>query len=442
MKLKPFRFVLYAALAVALAGCSSISSWFDKKDDVPLKGTRESVLELQKSLEPDDQALTTEGLVTPPPWSNEFWPQGGGYPNHAMQNLALGTRLKPAWSASIGEGSTKRLPLVAQPVVVDGRIFTLDRRLVLKAFEVGSGKTVWSVKTMPKGEDDVVIGGGIAYAPDKIYVTNGYNEVLAVQPADGKILWRRKISAPSRAAPTILDNRLYVTTVENKLIALDANTGATLWDYTGVSELTGLVGAASPAANHTIVVPVFTSGEITALHVENGAVAWTDNLSSVHNFGGLESLADIKAMPVMEKNLIIAISFGGRLVAIDERTGTRIWQREIGGIDTPWLAGNHVFLISLTNELIALGSQSGSIRWVTKLPRKTKEGEDLIFTGPILAGGRLIAIGSNGHVVEAAPDTGKILREWNIGERVRIPPVVAGNTLYIVTEGGQLKAYR
>jgi outer membrane protein assembly factor BamB len=238
-----------------------------------------------------------------------------------------------------------------------------------------------------------------------------------------------------------MDGRLYVTTVENKLIAMNATDGAPLWEYAGISEMAGLVGAASPGANHEIVVPVFTSGEITALRIENGSVAWTDNLSTVRNFGGVESLADIKAMPVMEKGIIIAISFGGRLVAIDERSGNRIWQREIGGINTPWLAGNHLFVLSLNNELIALGRETGSIRWVTKLPRSVDD-DPLMFTGPMLAGGRLLCFGSDGRIIEADPVEGKIIREWDSGSDLHIPPIVAGGTLYLLSDDGILTAYR
>src|SRR5690606_9382644 len=107
----------------------------------PLAGERISVLELSQSLEPDDAKLDAEGLVTPAPWKNEFWPQAGGYPNHSMQNLDLSQgQLQKAWEADIGEGRTKKIPLTAQPVVVDGCIFTLDTESKLSAFDVKTGK--------------------------------------------------------------------------------------------------------------------------------------------------------------------------------------------------------------------------------------------------------------------------------------------------------------
>ena len=211
--------------------------------------------------------------------------------------------------------------------------------------------------------------------------------------------------------------------------------------FCGISESAGLVGGASPAANSDIVVPVFSSGEITALRVENGSVAWSDSLSSVRGFGGLSSISDIQALPVIDKGVVIAMSFSGRLVAIDERTGNRVWQREIGGTETPWVAGNHIFVLSSENQLVALGRDTGSIRWVTELPR-FDGGDPVVLTGPVLAGGRLIVAGTDGVVFEVEPQSGKVLREWDAGSSVLIPPVVAGGTLYLLSEDGTLSAYR
>lgn len=438
------RYSLLTLIILTLGSCSSVSSMFDGDDDTPpLEGERISVLELEETLEPDDVVLEAQGLVTPAPWQNEFWPQAGGYPNHSMQNLELSTgKLQEIWSVDIGQGSTDELPLTAQPVLVDGKIFTLDTEAHLSAFDIKTGKQLWrSTVSNPEEDDDDVISGGISYASGILYVTNGFDEILAVKPSNGNILWRAKIATPSRAAPTIIDGRIFVTTLDNRLLALDAGNGDLLWEYLGLSETAGLVGAASPAANRDIVIGAFSSGEITALRVENGSVAWSDNLSNLKRFGGLASISDIRALPVIDKGLVVAISFSGRLVAIDERTGTRLWQREISGANTPWMAGNHLFVLSSDNQLVAIGRDSGVIRWVTKIKNPDKD-DPLFLTGPVLAGGRLILAGTDGFIVEVNPETGKIINQWDGGDTIALPPIVAGGALYLLSEDGTLTAYR
>jgi len=429
-----------------LTGCSTMESLFGDEKDKPLEGERISILELQKNLEPDSAALEGQGFIAPAPWRNEFWPQAGGYPNHAMQNLALneGT-LQLAWKAKIGKGSTRQLPLTAQPIVVDGRVFTLDTDFRLSSFDVANGKRLWQIDVSDPDEDDPVISGGVSYSRGNLYVTNGYDELLIVTPATGDIVKRIHLPAPSRAAPTIMDIRMFVITLDNRLIAMDSENGQVLWEYAGISENSGLIGAASPAASREIVIPAFSSGEIFALLVENGSVAWSENLSSFRRTGGLSGISDIRGLPVIDKGLVIAISFGGRIMAIDERTGTRIWQREIGGTETPWVAGNHMFVISSEGELVALGRDNGVIRWVTQLPRykDAKDRKGTIFlTGPVLAGERLIVVSSDGRMAEIDPTDGKVIRKQEIDAPIRISPIVAGGTLYLLGEDGTLMAFR
>ena len=174
-------------------------------------------------------------------------------------------------------------------------------------------------------------------------------------------------------------------------------------------------------------------------------MAWSDNLSNLKRLGGMASLSDIRALPVFDQGLIIAISFSGKMVGIDERTGTRVWQREIGGSNTPWVVGNTLFVLSSDNELVALTRDAGVILWVTKLPRFDDEKErsgPITWAGPVLAGGRLILAGTDGRVIEVEPEKGKIVSQWDAGDTVAISPVVAGGALYVLTEDGTLSAYR
>lgn len=427
-------------IAVALGACSSDG------DAPPLEGERISILELQRRLEPDDAALNAQGFIAPNPWKNEFWPQAGGYPNHTMQHLGLNEgKLTKIWSASIGEGSQKNLPLITQPIVVDGRVFTLDTENTLSAFDAHNGKRIWTRDVSHPVEEDPVIVGGIAYSRGQLYVTNGYNELLLLNPQDGQIVWRKKIPSASRAAPTIADDRVFIATMDNRLLALSAADGSLLWDYSGIGGAAGLVGAASPAASHDIVLPVFSSGEIYALRVENGSAAWGDNLAGIRSAGGLSGISDIRALPVIDKGIVIAISFGNRMVALDERTGNRIWQRDIGGSEMPWVAGNYVFVVTNDSELVGMGRDNGLIRWVRPLPKFRNPEErtgQIYWTGPVLAGNRLIVAGSDGGVLEINPETGDVMHSWGSGLSVSVAPVVAGETLYLLGDNGTLSAYK
>lgn len=426
----------------ALGGCSLFKG--DEKQ--PLPGERVSVLELQRALEPSDAALKAEGFVAPAPWKNDFWTQAGGYPNHNLQNLSLpDTPLKKIWSANIGQGGSDDFPLTAQPVVFDGLIYTLDASSHVKAFDIKTGKTVWENNVRPAKEGEDVISGGLAVSADLLYVTSGYGELLGLNPKKGGIYWRQKLTAPARAAPTVIGDKVYVMTLDNHLTAFDSYSGKMLWKYEGLSESAGLVTAASPAADaETVIIPL-TSGELTALRTENGSVAWTDSLSPSLQTGGVSSLPDISGHPVIDKGAVIAVSYGGKIVSIDKTTGQRIWTKDIGGAKTPWVAGNMVFFISSTAELVALGADTGTLAWVKSLPTyegSKKSRNSLFWNGPLLAGNRLIVTGGDESLLEISPADGSLIRKMDVGFHVAVPPVVAGDVLYLVGENGTLSAWQ
>ncbi|MAS87039.1 MAG: hypothetical protein CMH30_03550 [Micavibrio sp.] len=437
-----YRYFLLILTMLTLTACGS--TWFGEKEEPPLPGERISVLELQNSLEAGDVALTAQGFIVSDAWENQFWPQKGGYANHNMQNLVLNTgALKKAWSADIGDGNTDRLPLTSQPIVANGMLFTLDSKSHLKAMNAKTGKQIWQRNLKPSKED-YVIGGGLAYGEDMLFATTGRDDVYALNPENGEPYWRVRIISPARAAPTVLDGKLYITTLDNRLLTMDTKTGSVLWDHQGLAETSALLGGASPAANSNVVLTAYSSGEIFALRPENGSVAWFDNLTSVRNVTNLSKISDIRALPVLDRGLVVAVSYGGQMVAIDERTGERIWQRDLSSAETPWIAGNLIFVITADNKMVALGRDSGTYAWITPL-REFENQKDNIgavsWTAPVLAGGRLILFNSLGEAAEINPENGELIRNWEIKSGVSIAPIVAGGMLYVLADNGTIYAY-
>lgn len=444
-----------ACAALALSGCGM----FKDKEAPPLEGSRISLFDLEQSMAKDGaegEAADTSGITTtkrgddtamdlPEAWRNEFWPQVGGYANHAMQNLALNEgEVKRIWSSSIGNGATKELPLNTQPVVADGRAFTLDTKARVRAFDITNGKTIWTAKVMPETEDDPVIGGGVAFSGGRLFTTAGFNEVVALNPDNGDVLWRTKTDGAIRSAPSAMPDRVYVVTVDNKTITLNTSDGKEMWTHQGLTETTGLLGAASPAANRDIVLPAYSSGELYALQADTGAVLWSDTVAPMTNTGSA-SFSDIRGLPVIDRGVVVAISYAGRIAAIEERTGERKWDAKFSGSQTPLLSGNRVFLISSNSMVASLDLADGKQIWATQLAQYEKPDSlkgAIVWYGPVLAGGRLIAVASNGRATDIDPKTGAVIREWKTGQNVIAPPIVAGETLFLLSKNGTLTAWK
>jgi outer membrane protein assembly factor BamB len=433
-----------AVLAATLGGCDTVRNVFSGSSEPPLPGKRISVLNLEHILRPDPQLAALQ-IRVPRPFDNTAWPDSGGYPDHAMYHLALGDKLDQAWKADAGEGKSRYGRVVAQPVVADGRVFTLDSDDVISAFNVKSGDRLWRLDPQPKDADATAYGGGIAAAGDRIYVGTGYGQVLALDAATGKQIWRMTVTAPIHAPPTVADGRVFVVTVENELNVLAAADGRKLWTHSGLPEPAALAGGAAPAVAGDVVVVPYSSGEIYALRVENGRPLWSDSLAAAEPIGALSSLADIRGAPVIDRDRVLAISHSGLMVSIDLRTGDRIWEQDLGGVHAPWVAGDFIYVLSADNELLCLTRADGRVRWATDLPQwgdPAKKEAPIYWTGPVLAGDRLIVVSSEGEAISVSPFTGQALGRSEFPDGVFIGPVVAGKTLFIMTDEADLIAMR
>jgi outer membrane protein assembly factor BamB len=436
-----FRPAIVALLlaGMMLTGCS----WFSDKKQ-PLPGERISVLSLDRQVKPDP-ALATVAISLPKPVVNPDWPQPGGYPNHAMQHLALPATLRQVWKTSVGEGSSRYTQILAQPIVVDGRVYAMDGGSQVDAFDASSGNVIWQVNVKPSGDYGNGFGGGIAFWKGRLFVSSGYARVVALDPKNGKIIWKTGVGAPVRSGPTVADGRVYVVTVENELVALAADDGRRLWGHNGIPEAAGLVGSASPAVEGEVVVVGYSSGEIFALTVENGRSLWSDSLSSARAVDAVSALADIRGRPVIDRGRVFAVSHGGRMAVIDLRSGDRVWEQDIGSTHGVWVAGDYVYVLSNDNELVCLTRDDGKVRWLRQLPSyedEKKREDPVTWSGPILGGDRLIVLSSDGSALSVSPYTGAPLGREEIPGGAYVDPVIANNTLYILTDNGELAAYR
>src|ERR1700722_3909556 len=380
------RQVVSALLASLTAGCGLFD---DKKKALP--GDRISVLGLDRKIEPDPK-LASMPITLPAPTANAECPEPGGTPAHVMGNLALPNEVKRAWDTSIGDGSARYTRLLSQPVVAQGRVFAMDGGVQVSALDAASGKRFWSVDLKPKELRGNAFGGGPCFWNNRLYVSTGYGEVVALDPNDGAIAWRASVTTPVHSAPTVADKRIFVVTVDNELVVLSTDDGKRLWSHNGIPETAGLLGSASPAVEGEIVVVAYNSGELWALRVENGRAVWSESLASSRSMDAVSNMADIHGRPVIDRGRVFAVSHSGRMMAIDLRTGAHVWEQDMASSHEPWSVGDFIFLLANDNDIVCLTRNDGKVRWSQPLPHyeNEKKKEDPIhWAGPVLGGNQL-----------------------------------------------------
>jgi outer membrane protein assembly factor BamB len=437
-------FLLLIAAVVLLTGCEDI---FGKESGErgALPGKRLDVFAEDAGLKPDAEG---ENAAVELPTENNIieWTAPGGSVTRAFGHASLAAAPRQAWSVSIGAGSDADGVVTATPVIAGGKVYTVDSRGIVSAFSAANGDRLWSKAVPdPAPENAMLSGSGLAYADGKLIVATSYGYVTALDTATQKVLWQRNLLAAIRSAPVIQDGKVYITSMDNTLHELALADGGLGWSHSGVQETALFLGMASPAISEELVIVPYNSGEIFGVRRINGRMVWEENLAGTKRSGTLPAMADIQAQPVLDGNKVYATSHSGRFVALDARTGSRIWEADAGSVETPWLAGKNLFVVTTESQLAGLNAETGRVRWAVNLLRYSNpdnKTQTVSWAGPVLAGGNLWLANSLGEMKAYDPQNGREKQSFDLGSPVYLAPVIADRTLYVLTDGGTLVAFR
>lgn len=435
--------IIYGCLiATVLSGCGLFG-----KDPLEIDGDRISVIREDKNLQPD--YLTGQVKVKlPKAHVNPSWSQSGNTSTHSSGHLKAGGNLDEIWTASFGEGSSKRNVLISAPVADENVIFTIDAEGIVNAFRLNDGEKIWKKRLKPSNKEAraaSISGGGLAVYDSKLFATTGFGKIFALETADGNIIWEQDLKAPIRIAPTVNNDLVIAQTLDNGIYALNIKDGTILWKDKLEAENTTMIGGAAPAYSpqQDLVIAAFSNGQLQAYKASTGTPLWLEWLASSDSTESLADITAVKANPVIDGDKVFAVGYNAPLVAIDIRTGAKVWQREIAASSQPWTAGKFLFILTNDGDLAAIDKQNGKIVWTTIIPYAKGDDRIGVFTsGPLLANDALLVASSNGKLFSVSPYNGRIMGIADIEEGVETAPIMVDETLILTTKDAEMKAYK
>lgn len=446
-KFNSFKLFICCVAPILLSSCG-FGFLGEKQKKVRVEGERKPIIAKQIKLAPDD-SLNEISIQLPAPKVNANWPQRGGIATHALKHVQLGDAPERVWQSKIGEGGSENIALTAAPIVFNGMVMTLDTAGKVRAFALKTGESRWETNLKPD-ENAGVFGGGMGSGQNKIFISLGSGELIALNIQNGEELWRVSTRRALRSAPSYADGRIFVTTLDNMTLAFSASTGLSLWSHNGMIANAALLGAASPAIKNNKVILAYSSGELYALQANNGRIFWGDNLSVKRGGSGVARISHVRGNPVIDENMVFATSHSGSFLALELKTGRRLWQLPIASRVMPWVAGNYLYIVTTGRQVICLTKRDGRVKWITNLPEFSlkdslplkREKIVVEYSEPVLAGDRLIIASSIGKIYSVSPYTGQILGETQVEGNIFIEPVVADKTLLLLDKQGNLTAFR
>lgn len=439
---------LLATMTAALITAAALQGCAEK--EVILSGER---LDVRAVTSPDGPAVDAAArapataVALPAARHNGEWNNKAGSAAHTGGHVSLGAGMTRIWSAPIGAAAGQRHRITADPVVGAGLIFTLDSRSDVTATTTG-GQTAWRADLTPPGENrDSASGGGLAYESGRVFVTTGFGELVALDAANGRVIWRQKVNTPLSGAPTVTGGTVFVAARNGTAWAVRASDGKIMWTANGNAATAGVTGVSAPAVAGGVAVFPFATGQLLALDRATGDPLWSAQVAGTRPGRAIALIRDMTGDPVIAGNMVLAGTSSGRTDAFDLTSGAQIWSARDGANSPPLVAGGAVWVVNDQAQLVRLDAATGARVWAQNLPyfttnRVKKQARITMTYGPILAGGRLVAASSDGVLRYFNPTTGAALGQAAIPGGAVTAPVVAGQTLYVVGGDGQLHAFR
>lgn len=324
----------------------------------------------------------------------------------------------------------------------DGRTVyaaTGDNRVV--ALEAETGRLRWQAPTTGPVDYTPVVAG------DLVYVGLRDKRLLALEATTGAVRWEIMMGNPVSYPGSVADGILYQAATDELLFALDAATGATLWTYHAGAPIVG-----TPAVLDDLVVILNDDGWVHILERANGARRFDflivggasstpvaiDDTAYVAIGGFARRTARLAAVDIRQRSrpfereayfvqgLLwlwgilpppppprgsrwsaalphfrttspaladgrLFVGSGDRLLAIEQATGAKVWERATSAVVTssPIVSADTLYVGLEDGLLLALDPATGEERW-----RFATRGA--ILANPIVAAGSLLVASMDG----------------------------------------------
>jgi outer membrane protein assembly factor BamB len=326
------------------------------------------------------------------------------------------------WNAPAGSGGQ----WTGVPLIVGDTVYADYNFTSTYAYNLLSGQLVWSNTSPSGGDDENLYYGGPVYANGNLYVsyyTGGSG--LKCLNLKGQILWNVQDGNTFCTTPVVDNNIVFAGSYSGNapgsaiyMGAYDAGTGALLWKQQLDNENTPY-----PIVCNGLVIFGNADDKLYALNESSGSIAWTQAVP------GTEFTA-----PIHYNDLVFTAGSAG-LIAVNTTNGAIVWQ-DVNGKDilhqAPALSHDTLYYFAYGTgsqiDLVAANANSGAKIFQASFTQG-------YVSTPIVAGGRLYAVGQDGLDIYSATDGSYVGYTVNS----HMGAILFNGTVYYPAESGMMQ---
>lgn len=339
-----------------------------------------------------------------------------------LQPMTALVAARQSWVAGIGQVDFPLAVSVSGNSVAvagsSGNVALLDAQ---------TGRDIWRVALATP------IAAGVGSNGNVLAVVTKANEVVALR--DGRELWRQKLRAQVFTAPFVAGERVFVLAADRSVSAFDGRTGRKLWVQQRPNEPLVLRQAGVMlAVGDTLVVGL--SGRLAGLDPSSGSIRWEAPIASPRGINDVERLVDLVGPVSRTGDIVCARAFQASIGCVNTARGSLLWTRSANGAQGIDGDDRLLFGTEADGTVMAWRRTDGERMWSTERLRYRG------LTAPLVVG-RSVAMGDfAGFVHLLSRENGALLNRLPTdGSAIAATPVLAGNTLVIVTRKGAVHGF-
>lgn len=335
------------------------------------------------------------------------------------------------WSSDVGGGGEK-LRLALDLAEDSGTLYAASRDGEVVAIDPANGRKIWKTKTKVDLSAGPGAGAGLVAVG-----TNG-GRLLALDAATGKERWSIQLSGEVLAPPLIAGDTVVIRTVDGRLHARAAADGKERWMVEDLVPRLTLRGTSPPVLAEDSVVCGFDSGKVMSVGLGDGATRWQAQVSSPRGRTELERLADVDAAVRVSGADVYAVGYQGRVAMISLDSGQIWWARDLSSYRSLALDGDQLYVATSDGDVVALARRDGSVAWQQQALKRRGLG------APAVTDSGIVVVGDfDGYLHFMDRGSGKfVARERMSHKRISFAPLVIGDRLIVIDDGGDISAYR
>ena len=339
-------------------------------------------------------------------------------------------RVEKLWATNVG-GSSDEIRLNLVPSYGDGRVYAASYDGNVSAVDADSGNRVW------RFDADVRLSGGPVFGEGTVVVGGLDGDVVAIDADAGTLRWRSTVSSEVMAPPAIQDGVVVTRSLDGRVYGLDIQSGQRRWVFDRGVPLLSVRGNAPPLARGGLVFVGYDNGKVVALRAESGELLWEETLAAPQGRSELERMVDIDGHMAIVASELYAVGFQGRLGALDVSSGRILWARKMSSYGGLSVARTQLYLTDVEDGVMAVDRRSGGTLWrQDKLQRRQ-------ITAPASVGDFAVVGDFDGYLHWLDEEDGSLVGRARVdGSAVLVPPLAIGSTIYALSSGGTLAAFR